>query len=301
MMFVLLIIIFINTLQVVKSNTSILVTPNLSPSVKYKTNFSQYNYFKVQVPSTSACDDIIITTNVTFGETDLYVCKTNTFPTKDMKTWYAHGVRNLNISRWDLQSSPGWYYIGVYAKTPSEYTIRVDLVSTNDGTDILAQPTLAANFALNTANSYKYFRFCLPDPTLDVKITINNCYFDYANYIYPTMPTRTPCDATHYTIPELIVTRNILEPTVADLGYKLATTATREVNILASDQASNDLNGYHSGVYYVAIQAWCTPDVYCTGSDVAWCGPCSYYAVTPNMDVIVTTSPGTIRFVSCSI
>jgi len=81
-----------------------------------------------------------------------------------------------------------------------------------------------------------------------------------------------------------------LEPTVADLGYKLASTATREVNVLASDPASNDPNGYHSGVYYVAVQAWCTPDAYC--SDVTWCGPCSYYATTPNMDVIVTTSPG---------
>ena len=297
MMFVLLIIVFINILQVVKSNTSILITPNVSPSIKYTTNCGQYNYFKVQVPTTSACDDLIITTVVTSGETDLYVSKTNTFPTKDMQTWaaYAYGDHSLKISRWDLQSSPGWYYIAVYAdcstiNAPAVYTVGADLVSTNDGTDILAQPSLAANFALNTADSYKYFRFCLPDPTQDVKIELNNCYLDPINgYVYPTSPTTT-CDQYHYTLPELIVTRNVLEPTVADLGYKLATTSTREVNILASDPAGNDPNGYHSGVYYVAVHAWCTPNANCV--DPTWCGPCSYYANTPNMDVIVTTSSG---------
>ena len=300
-MLILLIVILLTKLQIIESNTSILLNVGVTSSVLYTTYCGQYNYFKVQVPSTSSCDDIIITTEVTSGDTDLYVSKTNISPTKDINTWaaYAYGDHSLKISRWDLQKSPGWYYIGVYAdcfntNAPAVYTIRVHLDGTNDGTDILATPSLASNFALNTSNSYKYFRFCLPDPTLDVKVTLNNCYTSDigVNYQYPTSTARAPCDATHYTIPELFVTRNVLEPTIADFSYKLGTTATRDIIIQASDSAGNDLNGYHSGVYHVAVQAWCTPDAYCTNFE-AWCGPCSYYSVTPNMDVIVTTSPGT--------
>jgi hypothetical protein len=111
-------------------------------------------------------------------------------------------------------------------------------------------------------------------------------------YQFAKPTVRSGCTSTSYTLPELIVTRNVIEPTVADLGYKLASTMVRSITVAASDQAGNDPNGYHSGVYYVAVQAWCTPDAYCAAGDMAWCGPCSYYSVTPNMDVIVTTSPG---------
>lgn len=220
-----------------------------------------------------------------------------------MQTWaaFADGIYDLTISRWDPESSPGRYYIGVYAdcsntKSDATYTIRADTDDTDDGTDIYATPSLATNFALNTANSYKYFRFCIPDEDKDVTITLSNCYLypDYTTYAFPLgfTPNSGVCDSTHYTLPELIVTRNILEPTVADLGFKLATTATRSIVISASDQAGNDPNGYHSGVYYIAVQAWCTPDAYCAVGDETWCGPCSYYSNTPNMDVVVATSPG---------
>lgn len=290
----------LSIIKVVTSNTSTLLTIGASPSQKYTTSCGTYNYFKVEVPTSAVCKDLVITTDATAGEADLYVSKTTTFPTKDMETWaaYADGVWTLKISRWDIQSSPGWYYIGVYAdcsltNAAAVYTIKTELDNTDDGTDILRTPSAGANFALNTADSYKYFRFCLPDNTLDVTITLNNCYHpDGAIYKYPTSPTRTPCNATTYTLPELIVTRNIIKPTVADLGYKLATTARRNVTVHAADQAGNDPNGFHSGVYYVAVHAWCTPDAYCSGADLAWCGPCSYYSATPNMDVIVTTSQG---------
>ena len=54
------------------------------------------------------------------GEPDIYVSKADLdqdpYPTKRKLTWaaYADGAYNLTISHWDPESSPGWYYIGIY-------------------------------------------------------------------------------------------------------------------------------------------------------------------------------------------
>ena len=54
------------------------------------------------------------------GEPDIYVSKADLdqdpHPTKNKLTWaaYADGDYNLTISHWDPESSPGWYYIGIY-------------------------------------------------------------------------------------------------------------------------------------------------------------------------------------------
>jgi hypothetical protein len=211
-----------------------------------------------------------------------------------METWaaYADGVYDVTISRWDPESSPGRYYIGVYAdcantNTAATYTIKATSDDTNDNTDILLTPTLAQNFGL-TADGYKYFRFCVPNDDKDVNVELINCYMSTAG-VYTGLGN---CNVNTYTMPELIVTRNIIKPTIADLGYKLATTAIRDVNILASDQAGNNPYGYHSGVYYVAVHGWCTPDPYC--SDPSWMGCCTNYANTPPMEVKVTLTSGII-------
>jgi len=183
------ILLLLSIIKVATCNTSVTLVLGASSSQKYTTSCGTYNYFKVQVPTSAVCEDLVITTDVSSGEADLYVSKTNTFPTKDMETWaaYADGIWDLTISRWDIQSSPGWYYIGVYAdctltNTAAVYTIKAEMDNTDDGTDILRTPTAGQNFALNTADSYKYFRFCLPDNSLDVAIELNNCYTpDYGN------------------------------------------------------------------------------------------------------------------------
>ena len=252
----------------------------------------------MDVPSTAACKDIKIDTTVSAGETDLYVSKTNSFPTSSMETWaaYADGVYDVTISRWDPEYSPGRYYIGVYAdcantNSAAIYTIKATSDATDDGTDIYLTPNLASNFGL-TADGYKYFRFCVPDDDKNVVIDLSNCYYN-GNYIPPTGFTGT-CNSATYTLPELIVTRNIIKPTIADLGYKLATTATRTISITASAQEGNNPYGYHSGVYYVAVHGWCTADPYCTYTG---CGPCANYLSTPPMEVKITLTPGIFLFI----
>lgn len=298
----LLLLILASIIQLVVSNSNTIIQLGVSPSIRYTTNCGEYNYFKVQVPDQDACHDLIISTDIVSGETNLYVSKTEQFPTKNMQTWaeFSQDVNSLTISRWDLQSSPGWYYIAVYAdcsvtNKPAVYSIRADIDDTNDGTDILLNPLLATDFSLKTANSYKYFRFCLRDATQDVTIALDNCYTpDYGTtYTYVTA-TYPGCSSTTYTFPELIVSRNIIEPVVGDLTFKMATVSRRNVTVAASNVAGNDPNGYHSGVYYVAVWGWCTPDTYCT--DLSNCGPCTYYSATPNMDVTVTTSSGKNSF-----
>lgn len=115
------------------------------------------------------------------GEPDIYVSKANVdqdpYPTKYKLTWAAYKDKdyNLTISHWDVESSPGWYYIGVYDDCSSQfstatYTIRADSMyssvnyvtysaclkislSSEDSDDILVHQNIATN-RLITVNAY---------------------------------------------------------------------------------------------------------------------------------------------------
>ena len=85
----------------------------------------------------------------------------------------------------------------------------VDPAVSNYNTDILEFPELGRN-QLIKANSYGFFRFCVPICS-NVKIVLN----EYVNRTAYQQP---------YTSPELLVSREIFQPTLKDYRYHLKDT-----------------------------------------------------------------------------
>jgi hypothetical protein len=110
----------------------------------YTTSCGSYSYFKVYM--TEPCKDLTVSTSVSAGEPDIYVSKRST-PTKSSLSWaaYEDGDYDVTISHWDPESSPGWYYISIYAdcrtkNTAAVYKIKTTL-SSSDSDDLYLYPS----------------------------------------------------------------------------------------------------------------------------------------------------------------
>ena len=83
-------------------------------------------------------------------------------------TWaaYAFGTYSVTISHWQPDSSPGLYYIGVYADCADQphaasYKVTATVAATDDDTDIYLHSGLSKEVEVG-AGEYKNFRFCMP-------------------------------------------------------------------------------------------------------------------------------------------
>jgi hypothetical protein len=138
------------------------ITLNDPPVNKvYSTNCGEYKYFSVYM--SDPCKDLNITVIPLSGEPDIYVSKNDRYPTKEKLSWaaFAEGVYTLIISHWDAESSPGYYYIGVYADCSQTarnamYYIqaREASASIEDDTDIFLNKKYSLNQKLS-AKGYK--------------------------------------------------------------------------------------------------------------------------------------------------
>eukprot|EP01038_Epipyxis_sp_PR26KG_P012580 gene12580-16870_t len=239
-------------------------------STSYKTACGGYSYFRVYM--SNACSDLNIQAKTSKGSVGIFVNKAtssnNTFsyPVKTSLTWSDEGSMNdlVTISHWDPESSPGYYYIGIYGvcnEAYSSYTLLAYISNTSSFDSTGSYPYLAYN-KLVSASSYEYFEFCLP-VCADVTITLQNCL---DSSICPTT----------YSYPELLVTRLTKTPTIYSYSYKLASNTRRYVFINHTDPSARDPHGYLPGSYYVGVYGWCTPDEFVTNN--ATDGPCSYAA-----------------------
>lgn len=180
---------------------------NAEPSQVFTTGCGNYTYFKVNMPN--ACQDLNITAFPTDGKVDIYVKKNDLdgddYPTKNKLTWSSAEDPIVSISHWDLESSPGEYFIGVYGDCRPNTTVsyKIEAVESNvssfDATDIYDFPNLSFN-KLIEAGGYEYYHFCVPQ-CADVKVTLENCL------------DSSICPES-YSYPELVVSRTELEPTI---------------------------------------------------------------------------------------
>jgi hypothetical protein len=117
------------------------------------------------------CKDLTITAAPSAGEPKIFVSKTQQNPTSSSKSWaaWALGVYTVTVSHWQPESSPGKYYIGVYAdcskqSSAAAYTLSTSAVTTDDGTDIYLRSGFSTSVSV-PAGGYKDFHFCMPAQT----------------------------------------------------------------------------------------------------------------------------------------
>jgi len=211
------------------------------------------------------CKDLVITATPSSGEPDIYVSK-KPYPTSEGLTYAAFGQGDytVTVSHWDPESSPGYYYIGVYAdcqkvSAPAVYTLKAASVVADDG-DLFKHPSLGINQFV-PGGGFSDFKFCVPYSCAVVQVNEANCM------------DSTKCPTT-YSYPELLVSRTSKTPRIHDLSYKMGQLDYRYVTVYPSDPAGRDDHGFVSGSWYASVYGWCTPEIYC--SDMASCGPCSY-------------------------
>lgn len=185
-----------------------------SYDVTYSTECNAYSYFSVFF--IYPCKDLSISLKPTAGQPDIYVSKANRdrdpYPTRGKLTWasYADNIYTLNISRYDPESSPGYYYIGIYNDCSKQnekaiYQIRARPITLSSTTkDILVNRDLGINQHV-TANGYTYFEFCVPI-CANVRIALDNCL------------DNEKCPKA-YSYPELLVSRDKMYPRVKDYRY----------------------------------------------------------------------------------
>ena len=187
----------------------------------YTTECNLYKYFAVYF--FHPCYDLTISVLPSKGEPDLYVVKANNtsdpYPTKSTITWATNKDReySLTISRWDTESAPGWYYIGVYNdcnglnSAKAVYQIKAvkeplnSYVMDTTQPDIMVFPDLGIDQQVN-ADKYKFFRFCIPRCS-DVKVKLETC-------LDPKLCPKS------YLMSDLIVSRTEEMPTIS--SYRLA-------------------------------------------------------------------------------
>jgi len=164
----------------------------------YTTQCGKYTYFSVVMQD--PCKDLVITTTPSAGEPKIFVSKyvsvtaslqyphhlayppntlihkhlnyrTQQNPTTSSKSWaaWALGVYTVTVSHWQPESSPGKYYIGVYAdcskqSSAATYTLSTSAVTTDDGTDIYLHSGFSTSVSV-PAGGYKNFHFCMPAQT----------------------------------------------------------------------------------------------------------------------------------------
>ena len=185
----------------------------------YKTTYSvqcdTYEYFSVMFPY--PCSDLILSLVSTQGNPRIYVSKAankDPYPTRDKLTWSSFAdTPYLKIDRFDPESSPGYYYIGIYNDCtdqlyPAKFKIQAQR-SMDPGisyglTDIYRYPDLGINQTV-TSNQYAFYKFCIPI-CANVLITLHNCL---DNKVCPKA----------YSFPELLVSRTSLQPSLKDYRY----------------------------------------------------------------------------------
>jgi hypothetical protein len=189
-------------------------------SALYTTQCGTYSHYAVNFKD--PCQDLILELIVQIGMPDIYVSRTNPYPTKYDLTWSAFPADRyfLRIFRNDSMASPGYYYISIYGdcssdNEPSTYQIRVaasitEAVSTDYNIDILGFPKVSTDRSLSV-KAFSFFEFCLPY-CADVNIKIKSCR-DKA---------RCP---TSYFFPELFVSRNPSTPSLQDFRSSSFTTS----------------------------------------------------------------------------
>lgn len=171
-------------------------------SIVYTTQCGTYSHFAVNF--VYPCQDLVLELTVQIGMPDIYVSRTNPYPTKYDLTWSAFSADRyfLTIYRNDSMASPGYYYISIYGDCSSDdeppiYQMRVSPSITPPvseyNIDILGFPEISTNQSIN-AKAFSFFEFCLPY-CANVNIKIKSCR-DKA---------RCP---TSYFFPELFVSRN---------------------------------------------------------------------------------------------
>ena len=181
-------------------------------SITYTTKCNTYSYYAVNFMN--PCQDMILKLDVSSGTPEIYISKTNPYPTKHDLTWaaYKNDLYNLVIYRNDLKASPGYYYIAIYGdctglNSSAVYQMRVASSTTpavsEYNVDILQFPLISTNQRVS-ARAYSFYTFCVPD-CADVNIKITSCR-DKA---------RCP---TSYSSPELFVSRMPLSSSLE--GYR---------------------------------------------------------------------------------
>jgi len=246
---------------------NISLTLNQASETEYTSQCGEYTYFEVDFPY--PCQDLNITVNALAGNPEIYASKTLIEPKKRDLTWTAVKTDHLVIDHYDPESSPGMYYIGIYAnclyeKTAATFKIAAYATnSTFQESDIYLNSSISHNKIILEEN-YLYYHFCVPQ-CADVIVSLQNCL------------SYEQCNDT-YSYPELLVTRLQTSPTIYDYTYKLASVTRRNVTVSHRDPMARDKNGYMTGSYYVGVYGWCTPD----NQVIDWQtdGPCSYAART---------------------
>ena len=180
----------------------------------YTVQCNAYMYFSVMFPF--PCSDLIVSLQRSQGSPEIYVSKADIskdpYPTREKLTWSAtvDDRYRLTIDRYDPESSPGNYYIGIYNSCnkqalPAIFKIQalksVDLSVSLFLTDIYASPALGQKQSV-AANEYASYRFCIP-VCGNVLITLQNCV---DNKI---------CEGA-YSFPELLVSRTTPKPSLED-------------------------------------------------------------------------------------
>ena len=201
-----------------KIGNSVDITDGLFYNTTYETECDAYSYFAVNF--IYPCRDLVLSIRPTKGQPNVYVSKAtkdgvDPYPTREKMTWTAHkeDLYTLIIYRYDPESSPGYYYIGVYNDCSQQSEVaayQIEVLPSTDpevslyNTDILEFPHLSMNKFV-AANEYQFFRFCLP-VCANVKVTLENCI------------DVNSCPQT-YSFPELLVSRETLLPSLQDYRY----------------------------------------------------------------------------------
>ena len=183
----------------------------------YTVQCDAYEYFSVMFPF--PCKDLIINLRTHQGSPEIYVSKADInkdpYPTKEKLTWSATAEHyyTLTIDRYDPESSPGIYYIGIYnncgaQNLPAKFDIQAmessDLSVSSYNEDIYEFPDLGMG-QIVAANEYAFFKFCVP-VCANVLITLQNCV------------DNTLCPG-NYSFPELLVSRTSHKPLLKDYRY----------------------------------------------------------------------------------
>ncbi|XP_022081188.1 uncharacterized protein LOC110974122 [Acanthaster planci] len=243
----------------------------------YEVPCGEFRYFSVEV--TDPCKDLRVRIQAIQGEPDLYISRGNDkFPTDKSLTWtsYNWGSEDLTVSSWDPEFEVGPFYIGVHAycgsdvgtgHTPSKFTILAESVPTSHPHDEITVNSPIRDGRV-VAQGYNYYRFCLPQKCANVEVKLENCL------------SGADCPDS-YGYPELLVSRSIVQPSINDHSWKLASIYRRSVYLRHDDP---DVKPGH---YYVGVYGWCTPDEHCP--DKNSCGPCEYVPnMTYNVSLILT-------------
>jgi hypothetical protein len=97
----------------------------------YTVQCGEYAYFSVHQPY--PCMDLVVSVNPTQGEPDIHISRNVEHPKRTNLTWAAYEDNDYvaTVSLWDPESSPGYYYISVYADCHAQSSAAVFTIKAN--------------------------------------------------------------------------------------------------------------------------------------------------------------------------